>query len=104
MVGFIDLLNIRSRIIELMILELFAAHGETHRSALLVLQLELDERGLREEVESVGLDVTSCNSDRLDRLIHRLRTDGLHLHLALITQKRGDRTGDRVGTGASRDT
>ena len=70
---------------KLTVLELFAAHRKTHRCALFVLQLELDERRFRVEVEPIGFDITPRNRDRFDRLIDRLRTNRLHLHLALTS-------------------
>ena len=66
-------------------LERMRPHAKTHGGALLVLQLQLDKSGLRREVQAVSLDVTPRDRDGLDRLVDRLRPDGLDLDFALAS-------------------
>jgi len=49
------------------------------------LQLELDERGLRGQVEAVEFDIAPGNRNRFDRLVDGLRPDRLNLDLTLMT-------------------
>jgi hypothetical protein len=80
------------------------AHIKAYSGALLFLQLELDKRGLRGQVEAVELDIAARDGDRFNRLIHRLRADRLDLDRLFVAQKRRDGAGDGVGPGIPRDT
>src|SRR5690606_34175876 len=60
-------------------------HGEPHRRPLLVVELQLDERRDRDEAEPVRLYVRPGDGDGLDRLVDGMGTDGLDLHLTLVS-------------------
>ena len=79
-------------------------HVKTYGGAFFVLELELDKRGLRGQVEAVEFDIAAGDSNRFNRLIDGLRPDCLYLYLLFVTQKCGDGSGDGIGPGISRDT
>ena len=83
--------------------DLHGLHGEAHRCPLLVLELELDERRPRAQVQTFRFDVRACDRDRLHGLVHGVRADRLDLDFPLVSKERGDGPGDGVGSRRSGD-
>ena len=75
---------------------------EADGRALLLVELEFDERRHGVQPEPVGLDVSASDRDGLDGLVDCVRPDGLDLDFALVAQQSRDRTSNRVRPRRSR--